>query len=360
MKNRPKSFLIINPFGIGDVLFSTPLIRSLKENFPSAKIFYLCNRRAYPVLKNNPLVNKIFVYERDEFEAVKKVSKLSWIKKIINFVSEIKKESIDVAVDLSLNSQFGFFAWFAGIKKRIGFDYKKRGRFLTEKIKMNGFEGKHVIEYYLDLLQFLKVKPLSLQMELFIDERDKFWCKDFLKSRNINKEDIFICMAPGGGESFGRDAYRKNWPFDNFVKLSERLQKDRKVKLCILLGPKEKNVGKAFSESRNLVVFSPSTIMKAAAIIDRCNLFISNDSGLLRVANALDRKIVTIFGPVDEKTYSPYPFDLKKHILIKKDLSCRPCYKKFKLPECLHQLKCLKSITVDEVFDSARRLLGYQ
>lgn len=358
MENKPKSFLVINPFGIGDVLFSTPLIKSLKENFPSCEVFYLCNRRTQPVLKDNPLISKTFVYERDEFEAVKKVSKLSWIKKIMSFVSEIRKENIDIAVDLSLNSQFGFFAWFAGIKRRIGFDYKKRGRFLTEKIKMNGFEGKHVIEYYLDLLQFLKVKPVSLQMELFIDQKDRIWCKDFLESRNIDKSDLFICIAPGGGESFGKDAYRKNWALDNFVKLSERLQKDLKVKVCILLGPKEKDIGKAFSESSNLVVFSPSTIMQASAIIDRCNLFIANDSGLLRVADALDRKIVTIFGPVDERTYSPYPFDPKKHILIKKDLFCRPCYKKFRLPECLYDQRCLKNISVDEVFNAVRSLLN--
>jgi len=357
MENKVKSFLIINPFGIGDVLFSTPLVRSLKENFPSSKIFYLCNRRAYPVLEDNPLINKIFVYERDEFDAIKKVSKLSWIKRIIGFVLEIKKENIDIVVDLSLNSQFGFFAWFAGIRKRIGFDYKKRGRFLTEKIKINGFEGKHVIEYYLDLLQFLKVKPLSLHTELFVNEGDKLWSKDFLKSHNINKENIFICIVPGGGESFGSNAYRKNWPLDNFVKLSECLQKNLKIKLCILLGPKEKEIGKAFNQGSNLVVFSPSTVMQASAIIDRCNLFISNDSGLLRVANALDRKIVTIFGPVDEKTYSPYPFDSKKHVVIKKDLPCRPCYKKFRLPECLYQLKCLKDITVEEVFDSVKSLI---
>ena len=141
--------------------------------------------------------------------------------------------------------------------------------------------------------------------------------------------------------------------------MSESLQKELKARLCILLGPKEKDIGKAFSESSNLVVFSPSTIMQAAAIIDRCNLFISNDSGLLRIANALDRKIVTIFGPVDEKTYSPYPFNPEQHILIKKDLPCRPCYKKFRLPECLYQLRCLESITVDEVFDSAKGLLEH-
>ncbi|MFH1519874.1 MAG: hypothetical protein ABIE75_04830, partial [Candidatus Omnitrophota bacterium] len=61
-----------------------------------------------------------------------------------------------------------------------------------------------------------------------------------------------------------------------------------------------------------------------------------------------------------EVVYGPYPEDSQKHGVIKKDLSCRPCYKKFRLPECLYQLKCLKSITVDEVFDSVKGLLEQQ
>jgi len=64
------------------------------------------------VLENNPLLEKVFIYERDEFEAVKKKSKISWIKKILGFVSNVKKERIDIAFDLSLNSQFGFLLGF--------------------------------------------------------------------------------------------------------------------------------------------------------------------------------------------------------------------------------------------------------
>ena len=93
---KPNSFLIINTFGIGDVLFSTPLLSNLKENFPEAKIFYLCNRRVYSVLKNHPLIEKIFIYERDEFEEVRKQSKLVWLKKIFAFICDIKKEKIEV------------------------------------------------------------------------------------------------------------------------------------------------------------------------------------------------------------------------------------------------------------------------
>ncbi len=81
MRSRPSSFLVINTYGIGDVLFSTPLIRNLKETFPDARIFYLCNKRTEGIVKTHPLISKTFVYERDEFEIIKHASKLKWLGK---------------------------------------------------------------------------------------------------------------------------------------------------------------------------------------------------------------------------------------------------------------------------------------
>ena len=152
-----KSFLIINPFGIGDVLFSTPLIRNIKKTLPHSRIFYLCNRRSYPVLKDNPLIDKCFIYERDEFKALQKKSAVAWLKKFYSFISQIRREKIEIALDLSLNSQFSFLSWAAGIKQRIGYDYKKRGWLLTKKIVFSGYQDKHVIEYYLELLRFIGI-----------------------------------------------------------------------------------------------------------------------------------------------------------------------------------------------------------
>ena len=103
-----ESFLIINTFGIGDVLFSTPLIRNLKEFYPQSRIYYLCNKKTAPILRSNPLIHKTFVYERDEFVEAGKESFWKGLKKYLIFLSEIKKEKIDVALDLSLNTPFGF------------------------------------------------------------------------------------------------------------------------------------------------------------------------------------------------------------------------------------------------------------
>jgi len=359
MKNRPKSFLIINPFGIGDVLFSLPLIKSLKENFPSSKIFYLCNRRTEPILKDNPLINKTFVYERDEFEAVKKVSKISWIKKIWSIITEIKTENIDIAIDLSLNSQFGFFSLVAGIRKRVGYNYKNRGRFLTKKIYFQGYEKKHVIEYYLELLNSIGVKPKYIKTELALNKNQKNKAEIFLKERGVNSSELLIAIAPCGGASWGRDSYRKHWPKEKFAELADKLINKYRARIIFAGAGSEKQVIDDIERlmQKSCIKAIDLPLIEFLALLERSAILVANDGGPMHIGVFLGVKTVSIFGPVDEVVYGPYPQDPKRHLVVKKDLPCRPCYKKFRLPECMYQLKCLESITVDEVFESVKRLL---
>ena len=135
-----KKILFINPFGIGDVLFTTPIIHAVKDTFPNVKIGYLCNRRTSYILENNPYIDYTFIYERDEFEAIRKESLFAWLITIFAFLNRIKKEHFDIAIDFSLNTQYSFFGWYAGIRTRIGYDYKNRGWLLTKKIKLTGAE----------------------------------------------------------------------------------------------------------------------------------------------------------------------------------------------------------------------------
>ena len=359
MKNKLKSFLIINPFGIGDVLFSLPLIKNLKESFPTSKIFYLCNKRTYPVLENNSLINKTFVYERDEFEAVKKISKVLWIKKIRKFILEIKKENIDIAIDLSLNPQFGFFSWFAGIKKRIGYNYKNRGKFLTKKIKFQGYEEKHVIEYYLDLLDLIGIKPKYRQTEIVLSQDQIKKAKDFLKQQEVDDNELVIAIAPCGGASWGRDSYRKHWPKENFVALADKLIDKYQARVILAGSSNEKEAIEKIESlmQKSCIKAINLPLMDFLALLKSSTVLIAKDGGPLHMGVFLGVKTVSIFGPVNDLVYGPYPRDEKRHAVIKKDLPCRPCYKKFRLPECLHQMKCLKDITVDQVFDSVKRLI---
>ncbi|MBN3040300.1 MAG: hypothetical protein JW867_04170, partial [Candidatus Omnitrophica bacterium] len=106
---RIKRILIFNPFGIGDVLFSTPLVRNLKDSFPEAKITYLCNRRTLPILKGNIFIDELLVFEKDEWRALARDSKINFIKHFFSFRNQIRQGNFDILFDLSLNPQYGLF-----------------------------------------------------------------------------------------------------------------------------------------------------------------------------------------------------------------------------------------------------------
>ncbi|MFA5335012.1 MAG: hypothetical protein WC316_05120, partial [Candidatus Omnitrophota bacterium] len=84
--DSPRRILIINPFGIGDVLFTTPVIESIRKGSPDCEIGYLCSRRAEPVLRANPNIERVFVYEKDELRGILKRSVIGYARKLISFV----------------------------------------------------------------------------------------------------------------------------------------------------------------------------------------------------------------------------------------------------------------------------------
>jgi len=373
-------FLIINPFGIGDVLFTTPIARAIRENYPGSVIGYWCNERVRVVLKGNLSVDIIIGISRGDIKRMYKKSPLKRFFALIKLIWKIRSKRFDVAFDFSLDSRYGLWSMLAGIKKRIGFDYKGRGRFLTDKIDLKAYSGKHVIEHNLDLLRFVDIEPKDKSLEIVITEQDKAKARSILKEHGVAVTDLLIGVAPGGGASWGKDATYKQWPAEKFAELTSGLIKDPNVKIVLLGSSEEKPIAEivkkrgqtqsAHDRRDGSNPFFPGSdpifsivdlagelsLKELAAVINELRLLICNDGGPLHMAVALGVKTVSVFGPVNEKVYGPYPSD-EKHVVIKKDLPCRPCYKDFRFTGCSNNRKCLEDITVEEVFEKAKSLL---
>jgi len=351
--------LIINPFGIGDVLFTTPLIRNIRKKFPNIHIGYICNLRTAEILKANPYVDTVFVFERDYYRNLWKKSKIKYIKEFLAFWNSLKKDNFDIVIDLSLGRDYSFFCWLIGIKKRIGFNYKNRGKFLTNKININGYENKHVVEYYLDLLNYFKIDYLDQHLDLFVSEKVKKWSDKFLSDQGINKGDTLVAVVPGGGASWGKDASIKHWSADSFALIADRLSQENGVKILILGDPKDKNSCEDVErkmKSRAIQGCGKTDIMQFAGLLAKSKLVLANDGGPLHVAVSVGAKTVSVFGPVDDKVYGPFPRNAG-HKVIKTDLSCQPCYHRFKLPPCDKNRECLREINPDKVYQAAKELL---
>ncbi len=353
-----KYVLIINPFGIGDVLFSTALVESLGRQVEGCHIGFLCNRRTESLLSNNPLIDWIFVLEKDELRDLWKKSKIECIKKFISLLKDIKAKKFDTAIDLSLNRQFGFIAWLIGIRRRIGLNYKNRGILLTDKIDIMGYNDKHVVEYYLSLLDLMGLKPTANYLMLYITDNDRKWAKDFLAENGIREGDLVIGIVPGGGASWGKDAVIKHWKKERFAEVADRLTEKRNAKILILGGEAEKDICESVKRSMKnpaINTCGKTTLLQFAALAGICNLVIANDGGPLHIAVTMGARTVGIFGPVDEKVYGQYPPG-ERHKIVTGKIECRPCYKNFKLRKCDIR-KCLDAISIEEVFKAAEEAL---
>lgn len=351
-----KNILIINPFGVGDVLFSTVLISAIKERYSGCNIGYICNIRTREILETNPDVKEIFVFERDEYRLLWRKSKIKGLKKFYNFWKHVQAKRFDIVIDLSLGKEYAFFSWLIGIKERRGFDYKGRGRFLTHRIPFSGFNDKPVAEYYLDLIDF-RLGAKKSKTVLRYTDKDKSYIDDFLKEKGIKGTDAVIGVAPGGGISFGKkDEEKRRWGIEKFSELCDRIIENFSVKLILIWGPGEEDLVKDIKRlmKKKALISPKTTIREMAALCDRCSIVICSEGGPLHIASSQNTKTISVFGPVDEKVYGPYPTG-GDNVVVTSDIDCRPCYKHFKLPEC-DSRRCLDIITVDTVFNAFLKL----
>ncbi|MFA6217261.1 MAG: lipopolysaccharide heptosyltransferase II [Candidatus Omnitrophota bacterium] len=354
-----KKILVINPFGIGDVLFTTPVVRALRQNFPEGVIAYWCNERVKEVLKHNKNIDIIFALSRGDLKRLYKKSKVKALLRLVRLLKDIKGESFDIAIDFSLDYRYSFFTQFLGIKKRIGFNYKNRGKFLTDTIPIESYSSKHVVEFYLDLLRFLNIQPQTKDLDLSVSPINNVKGKYILSRLGIKEGDTVIGIAPGVGASWGKDAAFKRWPAIRFTQLSDKIISELGAKVVILGDESERDIADFIMYSmryKAIDLVGKTNIEEFVSLINNVDLLVANDGGPLHCAVALGKKTVSIFGPVDDAVYGPFP-PSNRHIVVKKDLTCRPCYQKFKLGACERDRACINTILTEEVFDAIRRLL---
>lgn len=353
--------LVGNPFGIGDVLFSLPLVRALRRAFPGGFLGFLCNGRTEELVAGWPELNWHRRFEKDEFRRVWARSRRQGMQMLLGLVDEVRRERFDLFLDLSLGWHYGLAAALAGIRRRVGFDFRRRGRFLTRRMPLTGFDQQPVPEYYLDLLPLAGISraappdgPLTLSAE--VERRvDRCWADLALpRDRKI------VTLVPGGGTSWGRDASYKHWPAERFAQVGDSLASRHGAQVVVVGDQQEepicRQVAERMQQKPKLGVQFPSLLL-LAGLLKRSDVVIGNDGGTLHLASAVGARTVSIFGPVDGSVYGPYPAR-PIHRVVSLGLACRPCYRSFRFPPCPWDNRCLKELGVEPVLKAADALLA--
>jgi lipopolysaccharide heptosyltransferase II len=349
-----KRVLIIHPFGLGDALFVTPLIRALKENGVE-RIDLLLGSRTRELFDHNPHINRI--YEWNKSPLSKFIDKWARFWELAEIFFTIWNNHYQTVFDLSPRAQYAaFFFW---IPARVGFNFKDRGIFLTHRAEIpDGFAGKSVTEHYLDLVRLIGIQPDRARLELFLSKEDEDEQKSVFKQLGLTEADSILAVAPGGGESWGRDARLKRWPAAYFAELIQIIQKRYPFlyqHVLILGGAGEYDLGDHLRQSLNqhfvYNLCGKTRIRTAAALIQKAQLFMGNDGGLVHVAHAVDTPIVALYGPANPNVYGPYPVKNTVLTVTHSGPVCRPCYQRFKYQAGCQGVECLTQFSPSQVWE---------
>lgn len=353
----PRRILIIQPYGMGDLLFVTPVLRALRLIPSIENVDLILGSRTEEVVRSNPHVDEIFTIDKDLFHRRKPLENFL---EIAALTRRLRRKRYDLLLDFSLRGEYAFWArFFLGISRTAGFDYKHRGFLHTHRLPIpEGFAGRHVIDFFCDLVEKVGVPVKDRLVEFYFSDTERGQAE----LRPVPFRDKpYIIVSPGGGESWGKDAHFKRWPVRYFAELIQRLAEcetaDHPERVFILGSAGERALG---DELKNLLRFSAVnlagelTLTESAALIEKAELFIGNDGGLVHLAHSFRVPLIAFYGPVDPDVYGPYPPRDSAAAVFKDGLDCRPCYQRFRYNSACEHRNCLQSLSPEEVWEQLK------
>jgi len=343
-KGFMKRILVTRTDRIGDVILSLPAIKAIRKAFPDAYIAIMVQPRIDDILKGNPHINEVIVYDKNK--------KHKGVIKNLRFIKWLKQKKFDVVLNLHTTKRTNLLCFLAGIPRRIGHARGKADFLLTDKIGYTKKLGeKHEAEYSLDILRYLGIDPEFSNPFICVRQEDEKKAEETLKGLGIDKGERFVVLHPGAS------CRSKMWPLENFAKTGDMLMENLKIKVMINLAPDQAYLGeKVRGMMKNKPVFfcNPTTLGELAALFKKASLVISNDSGPAHIASAVGAPIISIFGR-NQKGLSPArwrPLGTKA-LAIHKDAGCAECL----AHDCKKGFLCLESISAEEVFEKAKGFL---
>jgi len=348
--------LILPLSGIGDALMFTPALQLLKSSLPDVEIDALVMFKGVKNFYNNlPQISNVFYYD---FLNSKKIPALKFIFKLRN------KYDISINIYPSNRIEYSAVNFIIGSKKRLGVEYKlnkiRNFNFLNnERVKEN--LNTHNVIHNVKLIEKLLGKKFN-EIPLLnfpLTDSDLHFADDYIT--NLNNSRSVKLFGMHAGCSTLKNHINRRWSPENFISLSKKILQDTNNKILLFGGTDETELKEKISlavNSKNFINVKTSSLKETAALIKKTDLFISNDSGLMHIAAAMKRKIVSLIGPTNPDFIVPWKTEFK---IASLNLECAPCF--FYSPKPLScsrsdkQFKCLKDLPVEQVYKIIEQLI---
>ena len=352
MMDQPKRILIRGVNWIGDAVLTIPAIHKIRHAYPEAHISLLVKPWVAELFGENRDINEIILYDKNYQGLTGK----------IRLAGVLKNKKFDAAILLQNAFDAALISWLSGIPVRIGYKRDGRGFLLTTAVPVaDDILEKHQVYYYLNLLEAAGIDGETIPPYIFLTDQEREWAGTLLSSHFKDHSTPLIGVNPGA--TYGS---AKRWPPERFAELIVKIIHDLNGRVIVFGGPSEVEIADEIINeinklkirqkiehygSRILVMSGKTNLRELAALISRCDAFITNDSGPMHMASALYVPVVAIFGSTNSTATGPFG---EGHKIISRNLPCSPCMER-KCPE--GHLDCMTGIGASDVFNALRDVL---
>ncbi|PWT77308.1 MAG: glycosyl transferase [Bacteroidetes bacterium] len=302
-------FLIIRFSSIGDIVLTTPVVRCLKKQIATAEVHFLTKSNYSPTVSSNPYIDKVHYLEQSLQEVI----------------AQLQLEEFDYIIDLH-NNMRSFKVKEALGKKSFSVDKLNVRKWVYTSFKWNTLPDLHIVDRYMKTVESFGVKNDGAGLDYFIGEEDRIKEKDIPTSHQAGYIGIVI----------GAALNTKKYPFLKLRKLCELIDHP----IILLGGLEDADEGERVAAVDTIKIYNACgkfNLNESADLVRRSKLIVTNDTGLMHIATAFKRPVISVWGnTVPDFGMYPYygdnflrncgdkpPYD----ILEIRNLSCRPCSK---------------------------------
>jgi heptosyltransferase-2 len=337
---NPKKIMVRVTNWIGDAVMSLPALEALHARFPGSEIVLVSKPWVSELYWNHPAVSRQIVYDAEgEHRGARGFWKL---------VRKLHSERFDAAILFQNAFQAAWMAWRAGIPVRIGYARYGRNSLLSAAVEVPPWTAYgHQAYYYLQLLfrsGLIEMPQTVEEVHLHLAESERRWAVKQLQTLGLSGKRFLVGICPGA--TFGA---AKRWLPDRYAKLADRLIDALGADVLIFgsrsESPLSETVARAMGHTP-VVVAGKTTLREFMALLAKCHLVVTNDSGPMHLAAALGSPLLAIFGSTNERATGPIGLRVR---IIKYPVECSPCG----LRQCPIDFRCMTGVSVDKVYQAA-------
>jgi lipopolysaccharide heptosyltransferase II len=340
---NPRKILIIKPSGIGDIVHAAPVAKALKILYPSSEIHWVVFTKFAGVMRCV-----------ESADALVKWNRKGGLKEYFRVLGEIRRRRYDIVIDLQGLLRTAFLNRFSGGANKFSTPLLRELSWLVERPVEKYDPRLHAVERNYRVAEFIaraEGKPIPRPSDLVP------WLKVPDREKGLAAAALSKVAAPAAFAVASRGRH-KIWPAEKFAELINRMSDPAENAVAVtpvLVGAEgERDIAEAVAsklrrKAVNLV--GEISLSELAGILERCRIVVGNDSGVIHISAALGVPTLGIFGATNPVWYRPYN---DKSRYIYKNYPCSPC----DIKTSCRDFKCMKDITVEDVFKKAADVLS--